>query len=263
MSDPIIDISPVVLQLETAAAQTSLEYSGFGFVEPCEGGFRIYDAVILDVGTTGTTEIPARKILPLIERQDAKNMKLWFHKHPLGNGIPGPHNWSGVDYASRTKTPLGSTPELVQWSLAMVRTPKGWVGALDDHLNGKQMHLQVLPDLSPTITLMDGLISEQHVSNKWIAMDCPKCPAGILERTELGLECDRCDYIEYLSDDPVFDYWGLKQDWEFLRPLDRDHCLFPIENNSAPTLVGMGEGKPRPRFNLAELGNLLFKGGKK
>ena len=78
-----IEFSPeVALQLETIAVQTNgLEFSGFGYVELRRetGTFYVYEFVLMDVGSTGWTEIPAEKMLPLYERSDVGNMKLWIH----------------------------------------------------------------------------------------------------------------------------------------------------------------------------------------
>ena len=113
------------------------EFSGYGFVRidhETEDGpnFIVYDIELLDVGSTGWTEIPKEKILAMFDRKDAANRKLWFHRHPLGNGQPGPHNWSGTDQHTCTKEPLGAiNPNDVGWALATVLTPGGWVGRID------------------------------------------------------------------------------------------------------------------------------------
>ena len=67
--------------------------------------------------------------------------------HPLGNGIPGPHNWSGTDEHTCTKEPLGGSPDLIGWSVALVRTPGGWVGRIDNHKTKQTRHLEVFPKL--------------------------------------------------------------------------------------------------------------------
>ena len=112
------------------------EYSGYGFVniEKKDGdtNFIVYEFVLLDVGNTGWTEFSAEKILPLLNRKDANQMKLWLHRHPVGNGVPGPHNWSATDQNTCTKEPLGCPdPSKVGWALAAVLTPNGWVGRVD------------------------------------------------------------------------------------------------------------------------------------
>jgi hypothetical protein len=146
----------VFAKLEAALIVSGfLEFSGFGFVEVessnTETVFNIYDVVVLDVGSMGYTEIPAEKLLPLLDRSDAGKMKLWFHRHPLGDGTPGPHNWSGTDNATAEREPLGSVPEMVKWSISMVRTPQAWVGRFDNYKDGrvKTRHIPVEIGVSP------------------------------------------------------------------------------------------------------------------
>jgi hypothetical protein len=126
------------------------EFSGYGFVEVEERDddkvFLVYDIELLDIGSLGYTEFNSQAILKVLEREDASHMKLWFHAHPLGNGKPGPHNWSGTDNDTCINEPLGCPdPMKVKWALAMVLTPKGWVGRLDQFKDNKHKvtHLPV------------------------------------------------------------------------------------------------------------------------
>jgi hypothetical protein len=126
------------------------EFSGYGFIEieKDDGvpNFRVYDIELLDVGTQGFTEFGSSAILNVMKRKDASNMKLWFHKHPLGTGKPGAHNWSKIDNDTCTNQPLGCPdPDRVRWALAMVLTPGGWVGRVD-RIAGRKcrtQHIQV------------------------------------------------------------------------------------------------------------------------
>jgi uncharacterized protein with PIN domain len=79
--------------------------------------------------------------------QGDPRLKLWFHRHPIGSGTPGdPGNWSGTDNYTATKEPMGVDPKLVQWSVAIVRTPGGWVGRVDLHVpTPKTFHCAVEP----------------------------------------------------------------------------------------------------------------------
>jgi hypothetical protein len=131
------------------------EFSGYGFIEIEENdgvpNFRVYDIELLDVGTQGYTEFGSSAILNVMKREDASNMKLWFHKHPLGSGKPGPHNWSKTDNDTCTNQPLGCPdPDRVRWALAMVLTPGGWVGRVDQYAGGKcrTQHVQVEVDIN-------------------------------------------------------------------------------------------------------------------
>lgn len=154
-----ITLSPdVALRLETAKAQArGLEVSGLGFVERRPDTLYVYDITIFDIGSTGYTEFEAEKILPLTQREDAKNLKLWWHIHPVGNGVPGKHNWSGTDEHTATKEPLGSIPELVGWSCAIVRTPNGWVGRIDNHKTKKTIHVPVIGQAEDVLKVMAEL----------------------------------------------------------------------------------------------------------
>lgn len=147
----MIHFTPEIMQvLETIGAQTrGLEFSGFGFVDREPDRFTIYDFVLLDIGSEGYTEIPTSELLKLMERDDSAKMKCWIHRHPVGNGIPGDHNWSGTDTATIHQYPLGGIPELVKWSLSCVRTPRGWVGRFDNHIKDTTAHLDVFPRISP------------------------------------------------------------------------------------------------------------------
>jgi hypothetical protein len=100
-------------------------------------------------------------MLELMDRDDAAGMKLWLHRHPVGNGIPGPHNWSGTDHDTCVNTPLGGIPELVKWSAAIVRTPRGWVGRLDNHIRKTTLHVPVLPDVGDVFVTIDKLYREK------------------------------------------------------------------------------------------------------
>ena len=119
----------VALKLMTFGNITEgLEFSGFGFVEVKEDTIYVYDVVVLDIGSEVWTEIDPKTLISLMERPDARNMKLWIHRHPLGDGVPGKHNWSGTDNTTISTAPLGGHPEMVKWSCSMVLTPRGWVG---------------------------------------------------------------------------------------------------------------------------------------
>lgn len=143
----------IALLLETARGQVNCEFSGLGFVKYQKPDFYVYDASILHVGSEGYTEIKTANILGLLNRPDAQAMKLWFHAHPVGDGIPGPHNWSSTDHNTCRETPLGGIPELVKWAIAIVRTPRGWVGRFDSFgAQGRTIHAEVIPSLAQAIT---------------------------------------------------------------------------------------------------------------
>jgi hypothetical protein len=153
MPDPIIFLDDDVFRKICAyAVVTRNEFSGFGWCEVMkeENGIFVYDFEVLDVGSYVETTIGAERILPLMQREDARNMKAYIHRHPLGNGIPGLHNWSGTDEFAIRNNPLGGMPEQTKWSLSIVLTPLGLVGRMDKYKNGKvkTVHLEVLPNFN-------------------------------------------------------------------------------------------------------------------
>ena len=153
----VINLSPqVALKLETITTQMNgKEFSGIGFASFADGNFEIYDVILISVGSEVYTEIPSKKLLPILDRPDARNMKVWFHRHGVGNGIPGQHNWSGTDTKTARMEPLGcpiGMAHLVKWSLSIVRTPLGWVGRYDTYGDkGETAHLRVEPSMAQSI----------------------------------------------------------------------------------------------------------------
>lgn len=155
----IIKLSPeVALKLETTTTQMrGKEFSGIGFVAFKDGDFNVYDVLVISAGSEAYTEIPSAKLLPIMARPDYPNMKLWFHRHGVGNGVPGSHNWSGTDSHTAREEPLGcpvGMAHLVKWSISIVRTPFGWVGRYDKYTKGeeaKTTHMRVTPSYAQNI----------------------------------------------------------------------------------------------------------------
>lgn len=143
----------VALVLETLVASTPNEFSGFGYCRRWVNDLSMYDFVYLADGSFGYTEISAEKVLEIGKRDDAQNCKVFVHRHPVGNGIPGPHNWSGTDNHTIENIPLGGIPEVVGWSASIVRTPKGWVGRIDNHITKSTVHVPVEAQLFDLIKL--------------------------------------------------------------------------------------------------------------
>ena len=141
-----ITLAPeVAIQLETITVQAQgHEFSGFGWARKQDGGLYVYDILLLHVGSEGLTVIPAETVMALTQHQHADEMRVWLHRHPLGNRSPGWHNWSGTDNQTIRETPLGGIPQIVKWSASIVRTPQGWVGRIDNHITGKTAHVEVL-----------------------------------------------------------------------------------------------------------------------
>jgi hypothetical protein len=222
-----IVLEPQVLAyLETCVAMADgREVSGFGFVklDRENNDFIVYDAVVLDIGSSGYTEIPSEKLLPLLDREDARNLKCWWHRHPIGSGVPGPHNWSGTDNNTARQEPLGSTPEMVKWSISIVRTPKGWVGRYDTYgPKGSLTHLEVEPSFAPKVfdTLQQLYIAKQETKlEQWRNM-------------QRNMEPSQDDEWEYVDLDGSFDESGDEQMpeklvWEYGQP----HMAVPSRPN--------------------------------
>ncbi len=161
-----IIIKPEIMyRLMAYAAITKLEYSGFGFCERKDGDIVIYDFVLLDVGDPAYTEIDPKLVLPLLQREDRKNMKVWLHRHPMGDGIPGRHNWSGRDEQTIQREPLGATPEAVNWSVSVVLTPGGFVGRVDNYVKHLTQHLEVEPNTRNLVQEVRDLASQSPFVN--------------------------------------------------------------------------------------------------
>ena len=142
MSNVVIKLTPEVeIDLTSWAIATgSKECSGLGMIERNGNILTVTEVDLLGVGSFGYTEFPP-------ERRPDKPYKLWWHKHPIGSGIPGPDNWSATDVHTATQEPLGAPPQLVQWSVAIVLTPKGWVGRVDFHVPAlRTFHCAVEPN---------------------------------------------------------------------------------------------------------------------
>lgn len=160
-----IIIEPEVMErLRTFAIAWPREFSGFGFCRLEKEVVRIYDFVLLALGSEVFTEIPTKKILALMERSDAGNMKVWLHRHPMGSGVPGRENWSGTDENTIQTNPLGGMPEMVKWSVSVVLTPRGWVGRIDNHIAHTTVHLEVEPSDQAARQELDAIRNEVRVT---------------------------------------------------------------------------------------------------
>lgn len=141
----------ILLRMETwCASAGGREVSGLGTIEVKDDNIHVTGAYLLDMGSEALTEIPPERIAALYqEGVKPAELKLWWHRHPVGNGRPGAHNWSGTDEGTIHDTPLGSSPDLVKWSVSIVRTPLGWVGRVDHYGKQKTNHLEVIQPFLP------------------------------------------------------------------------------------------------------------------
>ena len=151
----------IMLRLMTIDGLYHREFSGFGFVKLEKDIIRVYDFILLDVGSEVFTEIPTKKLLELMEHPHAQDMKCWVHAHPVGDGKPGRHNWSGTDENTIQTNPLGGLPELVKWSVSMVLTPRGWVGRIDNYISKKTIHLAVEPQAPEAYDMLGKVMSSK------------------------------------------------------------------------------------------------------
>lgn len=182
----IIFIEPEVYsKLNFWTSKTNLEISGFGWIERMPNGhFLVKDAVLLDKFSYGFTEIDPDDVVKLHNERDTKNMRLWWHRHPVGDGNPGDHNWSQTDIKTIKTTPIGNpAPQTLVWSASIVLTPQGWVGRLDNYLKEVTVHCPVMPYIAEIVDAMDQwdsahqrYLKHEADAAKWRAKTYPRIP---------------------------------------------------------------------------------------
>lgn len=205
---------PVAIKLLAYAAATRMEYSGFGFCRrENNGDINVYDFVLLDVGNEGYTEINPAKILPLMEREDRANMKVWCHKHPV-------QNWSSRDLQTILKEPLGSTPEAVGWSVSIVLTPVGWIGRIDNYVKGISKDLEVEPNISEAYQAIRELEKARAPFRHFRAAELEE------DETDYG-DFDEDELEEWEEDEEVYPYQQRK--YPILRSSPND--AGPVQRN--------------------------------
>ncbi len=137
----------LLIHLETwISSAGGREVSGVGIMEADseKKTFTLKKCWLMAAGSTVYTEIPAARMANLVKDGiNPSDIKVWWHRHPVGNGIPGSHNWSGTDNNTIRNEPFGIDPEMVQWLVSIVRTPRGWVGRYDNHLKKETTHMEV------------------------------------------------------------------------------------------------------------------------
>ena len=148
----------LLIHLETwISSAGGREVSGVATMvaNPEKKTFTMNKCWLMAAGSIAYTEIPAERMANLIkEGVRPDQIKVWWHRHPVGNGIPGGHNWSGRDNQTIRDEPFGIEPEMVGWLLSIVRTPRGWVARYDNHLRKETTHMPVTTRIS----------SEQHAA---------------------------------------------------------------------------------------------------
>lgn len=153
IKDEILVIIPAMqlLKLETwCASAGGKEVSGIGTMKYEKGKFLVQEVFLCAGGSEVFTQIEPEHIMEVVKQGiDPSLIKLWWHRHPVGNGLPGPHCWSGTDQNTIVTAPLGSSPALVEWSVSIVRTPYGWVGRMDDYRKEHTLHCKVSQIFEP------------------------------------------------------------------------------------------------------------------
>lgn len=136
----------VSLNLEAIVQQVGKqEFSGVGFCEIINGDIYCYEILLLDVGSAGYSEISAERLAEALkDRPDKNKVRLWFHRHPV-------EGWSATDLDTIMNSPLGGIPEIVRWSASIVRTPRRWIGRVDNHLNKTHVVAEVEPNVNPRL----------------------------------------------------------------------------------------------------------------
>jgi len=108
-------------------------------------------------------------------------MKLWWHRHPLGDGLPGPHNWSGLDHETCTKFPFGMAAPGSGFTASIVRTPGGWAGRVDTYgPKARTVHL-------PVEVMQDGIAGEFDMIADLLGWQPPKRTYAAIEDIRDGL----------------------------------------------------------------------------
>lgn len=168
VNDELTFIIPdgMLIHLETwISSAAGREVSGVGIMEKDSEAktFTLKKCWLMAAGSVAYTEIPGAKMVKLIkEGVRPDQLKVWWHRHPVGNGIPGPHNWSGTDNNTIRNEPFGIDPSMVKWLLSIVRTPRGWVARYDSHETKKTIHMSVNTRISPKEHAATANLIEQH-----------------------------------------------------------------------------------------------------
>lgn len=192
------------------------EFSGIGTitvspnfdVEKKTGVITLDHIWLHNVGSEGYTEfVLDPKVVPV---KFWPHLKLWFHRHPLGNEMPGPQNWSMTDNQNIKETPLGGDPKDVKWSVSIVRTPYAWVGRVDQYHPAKTIHCSVVPVIDNKI-YTKGWELLQAVIEKEKKATVPLFPTKQVYTTNDLLDEDREDEEEW--DDDTYEEMGQSRLW--------------------------------------------------
>ena len=201
----------LLIHLETwVSSAAGREVSGVGIMEasPEEKTFTLKKCWLMAAGSVAYTEIPGEQMVKIIKdgvRPD--QIKVWWHRHPVGNGIPGPHNWSGTDNHTIREEPFGIDPSMVGWLLSIVRTPRGWVARYDNHERKETTHMEVKGKVSSEQYMAAANLIERHVQAE-LRANMAAAPNGA-QRTSLPKKQARAYRKPPQEPDEVFDQLGL------------------------------------------------------
>jgi hypothetical protein len=243
VSDPIIHLTHQAEVKLTAwsIATHGREFSGLGLIEKEGYILHVVDVDLLGVGSLTYTEFgfERQRLLPPDPRR-----KLWLHRHPLGNGKPGPHNWSGRDNRTAELEPFGVPSQLVQWSCSIVLTPKGWVGRVDFYLPTlRTFHCAVEPNLPSEQVVIEASALIDENLRRFID--------DLLQEFEAQQRAGRT-YVHHQYTDGDFDVFN-KEDEED-NGLYCQECDAPLsEDGEVHDLV---TGNALPAFSCLYCGNI-------
>jgi hypothetical protein len=186
-----IEIAPEAERVLNKAIRTAaIEVSGLAVLESDQlpdfatpHTFSVaYAEVLSDDDTGSTTEISPMRRMQFFRRIrnmgfTANHAKVWWHKHPC-------NTWSGTDWNTRRER-VNAGGEKV-WSLAMVYTPRGWLGAFDMGNPDYHADIPVKGGTGSIERYVDLIYSPQTLSHaSALAYDDDICyaPAYVLDAT--------------------------------------------------------------------------------
>jgi hypothetical protein len=172
VSEDMVFIIPdnLLIHLETwIGSAQGREVSGVGILraDPSSKTFTLSKCWLMAAGSVAYTEIPASRMVKIIKEGVRPDMiKVWWHRHPVGNGVPGPQNWSGTDNQTIREEPFGIDPSMVGWLVSIVRTPHGWVARYDDHKKQVTTHMAVQTAVSQEQYAAAASLIQRHIDDE-------------------------------------------------------------------------------------------------
>jgi hypothetical protein len=182
-----------------------------------DGNLLITNAHVLDVGSFVYTEASPemQKALP-----PSNQRRCWIHRHPIDT-------WSGTDNRTIDTVPCGSIPEMIGWSVSIVRTPgKGWIGRVDFYKPNRATNHLLVEHPFPSAEMV-------ALAAKYIEEN------SLVEKTEeLRLAHFKKAGIDFLE------YAVLEEDTELETEDEADECIWSEECESCPFEVECEDKRP-------------------